>query len=106
MGRLAQASLTRRITHLMCGFPGLERPGYIQAPLTRRLRRNCLLLLRVIADARRDFVAAPGHLDADAAEAPVSGGRGRRVVERVLVAQLVGDLGVDAFERAETLGTV
>ena len=41
--RPAQASLTRRGDQFLVGVPGLERPGYTQTPLTRRLRLNCLL---------------------------------------------------------------
>src|SRR5215211_9562105 len=78
---------------------GSELPTAICLPPTALPRR-------VVADARGDFAVTPGHLDAHAAEASVARRRRRRVVERVLVAQLVGDLGVDAFERAEALRAV
>src|ERR1043165_10015021 len=60
----------------------------------------------VVADARGDLVVVAGDFDADASEASVARGVGGRVVERVLVAQLVCNLRVDAVERVEALRLV
>src|ERR1043165_1952574 len=60
----------------------------------------------VVADARGDLVVVAGDFDADASEASVARGVGGGVVERVLVAQLVRDLRVDAVERVEALWLV
>src|SRR5437016_2486483 len=54
-----------------------------------RWTRPRLTARGVVADARCDFVVVAGHFDAEASEATVAGGVGGRVVEGVLVAQLV-----------------